>query len=30
VDLNGKQHIAELIEQMADIPGVEWIRLHYA
>ena len=30
VDLGGRQHIAELIEQMADIPGVEWIRLHYA
>ena len=30
VDLDGKQHIAELIEQMADIVGVEWIRLHYA
>ena len=30
VDLDGKQHIAELIGQMADIPGVEWIRLHYA
>ena len=30
VDFDGKQHIAELIEQMADIPGVEWIRLHYA
>jgi len=30
VDLDGKQHIADLIEQMADIPGVEWIRLHYA
>lgn len=30
VDLDGKQHIGELIEQMADIPGVEWIRLHYA
>jgi len=30
VDLDGKQHIAELIEKMADIPGVEWIRLHYA
>lgn len=30
VDLDGKQHIAELIEQMADIEGVEWIRLHYA
>ena len=30
VDLDGKQHIAELIEQMADIEGVAWIRLHYA
>ncbi len=30
VDLDGRQHIAELIEQMADIEGVEWIRLHYA
>ena len=29
-DIDGKQHIAELIEQMADIPGVAWIRLHYA
>jgi len=30
VDIDGKQHIAELIERMAEIPGVEWIRLHYA
>ena len=30
IDIDGLQHIAELIEQMADIPGVEWIRLHYA
>ena len=30
VDIDGKQHIAELIERMADIEGVEWIRLHYA
>ncbi len=30
VDIDGKQHIAELIEQMAGIAGVEWIRLHYA
>lgn len=30
VDLDGRQHIAELVEQMADIEGVEWIRLHYA
>ena len=30
VDIDGKQQIAELIEKMADIEGVEWIRLHYA
>ena len=30
VDIDGKQHIAELVEQMAAIEGVEWIRLHYA
>ena len=30
VDIDGKQHIAELVERMADIPGVKWIRLHYA
>ena len=30
VDIDGKQHIAELIEKMADTEGVEWIRLHYA
>ena len=30
IDIDGQQHIAELIGQMADIPGVEWIRLHYA
>ena len=30
VDLYGEQRIAELIERMADIEGVEWIRLHYA
>ena len=30
VDTDGKQRIAELIEKMAEIPGVEWIRLHYA
>jgi len=29
-DLYGKQRIAELVEQMADIEGVQWIRLHYA
>lgn len=30
VDIDGRQHIAELIERMAEIEGVEWIRLHYA
>ena len=30
VDIDGKQHIAELVERMSDIPGVKWIRLHYA
>lgn len=30
VDLDGKRHIADLIRDMADIEGVEWIRLHYA
>lgn len=29
-DLYGKKKIAELVERIADIPGVEWIRLHYA
>ena len=30
VDINGKQQLPELIAAMSDIPGVEWIRLHYA
>lgn len=30
VDIDGKRHIAELISAMADVPGVRWIRLHYA
>ena len=30
VDLYKKQMLPELIEKMAEIPGVEWIRLHYA
>lgn len=30
VELDGKRHIADLISEMADIEGVEWIRLHYA
>ena len=30
VDLYKKQMLPELIERISDIPGVEWIRLHYA
>ena len=30
VDLYQSQRLPQLIEQMAQIPGVEWIRLHYA
>ncbi len=30
VDLYKKQMLPELIERMAEIPGVKWIRLHYA
>ncbi len=29
-DLYGRPALAELIDRMADIEGVEWIRLHYA
>ncbi|MBP5394271.1 MAG: 30S ribosomal protein S12 methylthiotransferase RimO [Bacteroidaceae bacterium] len=28
-DLYGKQMIAPLIDRIAQVPGVEWIRLHY-
>ena len=30
VDLDGKRHVADLISEMADMEGIEWIRLHYA
>lgn len=30
LDLYGKMMLPELIDRMAQIPGVEWIRLHYA
>ena len=30
MDIDGKHHITELISEMADIPGVKWIRLDYA
>lgn len=29
-DLYGKFNIAELVEKISDVDGVEWIRLHYA
>ena len=30
VDTEGRQSIARLIDEMAHVEGVEWIRLHYA
>lgn len=30
IDIDGKQHIAELVAAIADVPGVKWIRLLYA
>ena len=30
IDKYGKNRLAELVDRIADIPGVEWIRLHYA
>ena len=30
IDIYKKQAIAELVERISDIEGVEWIRLHYA
>lgn len=30
IDIDGHHHITELIAKMSDIPGVKWIRLHYA
>ncbi len=30
LDLYHRRCIAELVERIADVPGVEWIRLHYA
>ncbi|MBE6293689.1 MAG: 30S ribosomal protein S12 methylthiotransferase RimO [Bacteroidaceae bacterium] len=30
IDIYKKQAIAELVEKISDIEGVEWIRLHYA
>ena len=30
IDLYGKPKIAELVSRLSDVPGVKWIRLHYA
>lgn len=30
VDLYKEMRLAELVERISDVPGVEWIRLHYA
>lgn len=30
LDLYGKRNLAELLEKISDIEGLEWIRLHYA
>lgn len=30
LDLYGRYCIADLVEQIAQVPGVEWLRLHYA
>lgn len=30
LDIDGKHHLAELVDAIADVPGVKWIRLHYA
>lgn len=30
VDIDGRHHIADLIEDIANVKGVKWIRLHYA
>lgn len=29
-DIYGRQNIAELVDAIAQVPGVKWIRLHYA
>lgn len=30
LDLYGKRNLAELLNQLSDVEGIEWIRLHYA
>lgn len=29
-DLYGERKLAELLQRIADVPGIEWIRIHYA
>ncbi len=29
-DIDGHRHLAGLLADLADIPGIEWLRLHYA
>lgn len=30
IDLNGKRQLADLLRELSDVEGIEWIRLHYA
>ena len=30
LDLYGKRNLAELVDKLADVEGIEWIKLHYA
>ncbi|MEK6482072.1 30S ribosomal protein S12 methylthiotransferase RimO [Catalinimonas sp. 4WD22] len=30
LDLYGKRNLAELLQRLSDVEGIEWIRLHYA
>jgi ribosomal protein S12 methylthiotransferase len=30
LDLYGKRNLAELLQRLSDVAGIEWIRLHYA
>jgi|SRR5690554_80720 len=30
LDIYGKRNLAELLEKLSDVEGIEWIRLHYA
>lgn len=30
LDIYGKRNLAELIDKLAEVDGIEWIRLHYA